>query len=134
MLDRTQLRATLRKPLEGLTGLPLMLWEGRAIKPNGAIHVVEQLIPIYERLNGSNTLESLGYIQYTVMVPDGTGTEKIEEIAQLIAEQYKPATSIQGEVTVHLERTERPALIQGVNGYTAQPVRIQWRSFAVNRP
>lgn len=122
MVDRDQIRKTLRKRLLTVSTLPpanMRAWENRDFNPpepkDGVIWIRETLIPADERLSALLMLEFDGYVQYDVFCPRGRGTEAAEALAKAIGDVFKPGISLTDPARVHIIRT---VALQGV----AEPV------------
>lgn len=139
MVDYTAILTDFRKKLRAIPGYigdGLMAWEDREFTPPNpvdktTIWIQEALIPISEILVATNLVEARGFIQYTINTVEGLGSELSRSYPLLVADHFKPATSIQGVYDIAIDRCERAkAVIQ--KPWRMLPIRILWRTYASN--
>lgn len=142
MINRTLVRQAFRKVLVAIAGLPpkeRRAWENRSFTPpTDKSWLRETLMIVNERLSATNQLQLDAIMQYDVIVPGNTGTEEADELALLVANAFKPATSMNDPVEVAIDRCEQLSGREfsesgGPAGVWWQvPVQITFRSYAVN--
>jgi len=149
-IDYEIVRRAFRSLLKDETLFPWdkVVWENRAqptVSPSSTeIWVMEDLIPVSERLSANDTLEAVAIIQYTVGVPRATGTEKAMELATTIKAALHPGQSVSlpdGSFAagVVIEKSEHRAgrnswgstSSSGYDGvWYLTSVQVTWRAFA----
>lgn len=136
-IDSTKIRLILRAHLAtipGIPGLGLVQQENRAWTapdPEGTDWLREYQEPSQERWAATNTESHRGNYRIDVVVPSGEGTERMEEISDLIKTAYHPGLSLQDVAqtcTVQIERSNRRPGQRDTRdrAWYAQPVIIQW--------
>ena len=104
-------------------------WENRKFTvPKYDQWIRETMIPGVERQVASDTLRSVGIMQYDIFWPAFQGTENAEELANQIIATFKPVTKIGPHALVY--RAERLAAIVDEKWYQI-PVRLTWRAHAI---
>lgn len=141
MIDRTQLRQTMRKALlvaanKPNSGFPPQAtgyaWENRNYEPpaGGSIWIRETLMPISEVLTSADLIQFDGFFQYDVMSNKGDGTEVSAKIVKAIGDVFKPGSSLTDPLKVHIMRTE-PLQGSGLDSWWMDPVRIRILAYSL---
>lgn len=132
-IDVSKLRLALRNPLlllpEGKDGRPpasMIATENRAFnppKPNPPrIWLRETLMLNDEPPVATNLIELSGIYRLMVLYPEGSGTEKLEQTAALIAKAYSPVRTINFQgITVTLDKAKR-----GTGSTTGNSLQDLW--------
>lgn len=136
MLDTSKIKRTFRTILLDsgiIADEDTLSCDGREFKPpDSGAWFKETLIPIAERLPATNQIQYDGIIQYDVYVPAGTGSETLEGLALDIANLFKPAHSVHGELDAEVDRCERSAIHKVQDLWNVQSVSIRFRTYATN--
>ena len=134
IIDHSEIRKGIRTVLLTVTNSDMpddkdIAWENRTYKPIiGTPWIRETMLPGLERQSASDTIESVGVMQYDVFWPAGTGTESIEKLVDDIKVVFKPTTAIGNNSLVF--RAERLSAIIDDKWHQI-PVRLTWRAHAI---
>ena len=81
--------------LPGMVGEEFWAWENRTFDPDTVKGewIKENLMIIDERQAASDLLELRAYMQFTLMSPSNSGTEKIDILSQQIVAALRPKKS-----------------------------------------
>jgi hypothetical protein len=132
----TDIRAALEQQIASVTGIPSAAnrsWENVRFKPTtGTSWVRMTLQPGESRpaIRGANpVLEYIGLFLVDVFVPEGTGPNAADVLADNIRNQFAPGTDItENATTVRIRHSER-ADGQLDGPWYMVPVSISWYSF-----
>jgi hypothetical protein len=134
IIDETALRTSIRTRLltvtnENMPGESDIAWENREYSPKiGVPWIRETMLPGTERQSASDTIESVGIMQYDFFWPANRGTTEIENLVVDIKTAFKPLTVLDSHSSIY--RTERLPAIVDENWYQI-PVRLTWRAHAI---
>jgi len=111
---------------------PVIHYENRHFTPPNPpdVYVKETMQPAPERMPSFGLIESRGLTRYDVFTPEGSGTEKAEDIAMNIATVFQPSTGKTSQgVTLAFDRAERKQGRKVDSAWWMIPVVITWRTY-----
>ena len=133
-IDETEIRKDIRAALMSVTNddMPAtteIAWENRSFKPTiGTPWVRETMLPGVERQSASDTLQSVGIMQYDFFWPANKGTSEVETLVVDVKAVFKPNKVLDEHSLIY--RAERLPAIVDENWYQI-PVRLTWRAHAI---
>lgn len=140
MLDRMALRYGFRAHLNSavpdfasLVSAGRLATQNRGFDPpgTGELWAIESLFPTAEIKVSTGLIESLGRIQYEIVMPSGQGIESAEALAKELAEALEAGTHVAYGSGSHayVDRAER-LLDRPVGAkWNALPVSVVWRAY-----
>ena len=132
MIDHGEIRQSIRLILLAIDNEDLpsnRSWENRNFKPpENDTWIRETMIPGEERQAASDTIRSVGIMQYDIFWPIGTGTENIEALVDDIKDAFKPVTALGLNSLIY--RAERLAAIVDDKWYQI-PIRLTWKAHSI---
>lgn len=134
MISHKEIRQGIRGILLSINdpNMPLaknIAWENHSYKPvDGIPWIRETLLPGEERQAATDTIRSVGIMQYDLFWPANKGTEAAEDLVDTIKDAFKPITTI--GVNSLVFRAERLSGTPDEKWYRI-PIRLTWRAHAI---
>ena len=134
MISHKAIRQGIRQVLLAVNNSDLpdednIAWENQDFTPPEIIPWLrETMIPGTERQTATDTIQSVGIMQYDVFWPAGQGTEDAEQLADDIITAFAPHTQIGANALTF--RSERLAAVADEKWYII-PIRLTWRAHSI---
>lgn len=134
MINHRHVLATLRSRLLGVDGVDpdAIQWENQTYEPptGETEYIRETYMPADESQVSNGETHAVGLVQYDIVVPVGSGTEGIDDLAYRLTKAFRPSQSITGATTVIITKAQRLKSSRASLGRYTVPIQVFWRAHA----